>query len=153
MRREVVVSAGALGSPHLLLLSGIGPSKHLKQHNVRHWSLLWQYLQKLWLYQQHCLRKSVFCLSVFPFSSCLSNWNHIYIHSKPTTVGGYSYKRRHTRSYSSAGEDGEALAWCRTEPTWPRVSQRPELDPSACREKLSATSALNYQWCHTVHRK
>ena len=34
-RREVVLSAGALGSPHLLLLSGVGPRQHLQQHKVR----------------------------------------------------------------------------------------------------------------------
>ncbi|XP_069950744.1 glucose dehydrogenase [FAD, quinone]-like [Cherax quadricarinatus] len=33
-RREVVLSAGAVGSPHLLLLSGVGPAHHLKQHNI-----------------------------------------------------------------------------------------------------------------------
>ncbi|KAK8406023.1 hypothetical protein O3P69_007031 [Scylla paramamosain] len=34
-RREVVLSAGALVSPHLLLLSGVGPRQHLKQHKVK----------------------------------------------------------------------------------------------------------------------
>ncbi len=29
-RREVIVAAGAIGSPHLLLLSGIGPEAHLR---------------------------------------------------------------------------------------------------------------------------
>ncbi|KAG7174879.1 glucose dehydrogenase [FAD, quinone]-like [Homarus americanus] len=32
--REVVLSAGAVGSPHLLLLSGVGPAAHLYQHNI-----------------------------------------------------------------------------------------------------------------------
>ncbi|KAK7389228.1 hypothetical protein VNO78_24064 [Psophocarpus tetragonolobus] len=34
-RNEIIVSAGALGSPQLLMLSGIGPSNHLKAHNIR----------------------------------------------------------------------------------------------------------------------
>ncbi|MGK3963979.1 GMC family oxidoreductase [Sorangium sp. So ce118] len=35
VEREVIVSAGALLSPKLLLLSGIGPADHLRQHGVR----------------------------------------------------------------------------------------------------------------------
>jgi choline dehydrogenase len=33
-RKEVIVSAGAIGSPHLLMVSGIGPSAHLKSHGI-----------------------------------------------------------------------------------------------------------------------
>ncbi len=32
--REVIVSAGAVGSPHLLQLSGIGPAALLKRHGI-----------------------------------------------------------------------------------------------------------------------
>lgn len=33
-RREVVVSGGVYGSPQLLMLSGLGPGDHLKQHGI-----------------------------------------------------------------------------------------------------------------------
>ncbi|XP_071540782.1 glucose dehydrogenase [FAD, quinone]-like [Panulirus ornatus] len=33
-RREVVVSAGVVGSPQLLMVSGVGPAQHLRQHGI-----------------------------------------------------------------------------------------------------------------------
>lgn len=34
-KREVLLAAGAIGSPQLLLLSGIGPAQHLQQHGIQ----------------------------------------------------------------------------------------------------------------------
>lgn len=33
-RREVILSAGAIGSPHLMQVSGLGPAELLTQHQV-----------------------------------------------------------------------------------------------------------------------
>ncbi|WP_270375076.1 GMC family oxidoreductase [Marinicauda sp. Alg238-R41] len=33
-RREVIVCGGAVNSPHLLMLSGIGPADHLREHGI-----------------------------------------------------------------------------------------------------------------------
>lgn len=34
LSNEVIVCSGALGSPQLLMLSGIGPQRHLEAHNI-----------------------------------------------------------------------------------------------------------------------
>lgn len=33
-KNEIIISSGALGSPQLLMLSGVGPSAHLRAHNI-----------------------------------------------------------------------------------------------------------------------
>jgi choline dehydrogenase-like flavoprotein len=33
-RGEVILAAGAIGSPHIMMLSGVGPAQHLKEHGI-----------------------------------------------------------------------------------------------------------------------
>ncbi len=33
--REIVLAAGAIGSPHIMMLSGLGPAAHLAEHGIR----------------------------------------------------------------------------------------------------------------------
>lgn len=35
LKNEIILSAGAIGSPQLLMLSGVGPAQHLRGHKIK----------------------------------------------------------------------------------------------------------------------
>jgi choline dehydrogenase len=53
-RREVILSSGAINSPHLLMLTGIGPASHLKEMGVP--------LVKVKAMKVECLRRVLKCI-------------------------------------------------------------------------------------------
>lgn len=63
--REVLLSSGALGSPKLLMLSGIGPADHLKEHDI---SLVFDAPEVGSNLQDH--------LDIFTISECRGNFTY-----------------------------------------------------------------------------
>jgi choline dehydrogenase-like flavoprotein len=53
-RHEVIICAGAVGSPQLLLLSGLGPEQYLKQFQVSVFDILVYFKIKI-IFIPHCL--------------------------------------------------------------------------------------------------
>ena len=77
--KEVILSAGAIGSPQLLMLSGIGPSSHLREHgiepivdNPKVGENLQDHLE---VYLQYYCTKPV---SLYP----VGNWTARYLHRR-----------------------------------------------------------------------
>lgn len=88
VRREVILSAGSIGSPQLLMLSGIGPRKHLREIGVR-------FVQRVNLdykITQSQLPYQVPCISDLPVGENLQD--HIY-------SGGLHFAIDHPTTYSS----------------------------------------------------
>ena len=79
---EVLLCAGALQSPHLLMLSGIGPANHLQHHNITPIADRKNVGQNLQDHLDYCLlRKSKSATSIglnFPFLSRTFNHYHAY---------------------------------------------------------------------------
>ena len=46
-RKEVILAGGAIGSPHTLMLSGVGPKDHLQEHGVSETGLFSLFLSTL----------------------------------------------------------------------------------------------------------
>ena len=68
---EVVVSSGTIGSPHLLLRSGLGPAPHLSDHDVtlvKHLPAVGQHLQ------DHCQVKAAFRTHVPSLNDRVNSW-------------------------------------------------------------------------------
>lgn len=84
--KEVILSAGAFNSPHLLLLSGIGPADHLREHGIAVVADLPGVGRNL---QDH-IAASVGVECVQP----ITYLNHLSIASKISAVAQYVFLRR-----------------------------------------------------------
>jgi choline dehydrogenase len=70
--REVIVSAGALASPHLLMVSGIGDGEQLQQHGIRTLAHLPGVGRNL---QDHCsIRVQALCTPSSSYNRDLGGW-------------------------------------------------------------------------------
>ena len=68
---EVVVSSGTIGSPHLLLRSGLGPAPHLRDHDialVKHLPAVGHHMQ------DHCQVKAAFRTQVPSLNDRVNSW-------------------------------------------------------------------------------
>ena len=79
-KKEVIVSAGAINTPKLLQLSGIGPRDTLRAHNI-------EVVQVLY-YLMHTLEISILAVTI------AYTHTHTYIHSHI-----YIHKHTHTPQY------------------------------------------------------
>jgi choline dehydrogenase len=99
--REVILCAGAIGSPHLLMLSGVGPAEHLREHGVTIVSDLPEVGRGL---QDHCMSIALF--------DAAGN-DSLYAAESPRQLMRLVLRRRGMLTSNV----GEAAAFVRTRPT------------------------------------
>ncbi|XP_071522892.1 LOW QUALITY PROTEIN: glucose dehydrogenase [FAD, quinone]-like [Panulirus ornatus] len=132
-RREVVLSAGALSSPKLLMLSGVGPSYHLHHHGVKVLVDLAGVGQNL--HDHTCLYGLTWNLQEGTTSTVLNAVN-------PKVVSDYVHYRKGPYA-TPLGEFGHA--WARVhgdeDPYWPDV-QLYMVSSGLAQEGLLAAAAL-----------
>ncbi|XP_071522739.1 glucose dehydrogenase [FAD, quinone]-like [Panulirus ornatus] len=135
VKREVVISGGAISSPQILMVSGVGPAKHLHQHGIPVVADVPGVGQNL---QDHA--------SIFGLTWTTDSGHSIssFTLASPTAIGDYIFRRKGPFS-SPLGI--EAHAWIEADegdPYWPELQFLFIAGTTMLDDGLSITDLIGY---------